>query len=90
MNQLATFTRTKPVTILATLHALLGVLIAFGVLELDGGQLAAVEAVFAAVGFGSASQVTANTRLSPEAIAEATPKPWAGSLTNDDTVPDIG
>ena len=73
--------QAKPVTIVATLHAILACLVAFGVVELDGPQLAAVQGLFAAVGFGGASLVTANTRLTPEALAAAKAQPWAGPLT---------
>ena len=86
MNALSQITRTKPVTILATLQALLACAIAFGLVELDGAQLAAVEGLLAALGLGSASQVTANTRLDPTTIAAARerPSPWAAPLTSGD------
>ena len=76
--------KTKPITLVAIAHAVLACLIAFGVVELDGSQLAAVEGLFAAVGFGGASLVTANTRLAPEVLAEARERtsPWAAALTD--------
>jgi hypothetical protein len=73
--------RTKPVTIIALAHAILGVALAFGLLEWSGQQLAAVEGVFAALGFGAAGQVTANTRLPDEVLGEVGSQPWAGPLT---------
>ena len=76
--------KTKPITLVAIAHSVLACLIAFGVVELDGSQLAAVEGLFAAVGFGGASLVTANTRLAPEVLKAAQERPnrWAGALTD--------
>jgi len=75
---------TKPVTLVAVAHALLACLVAFGVVELDGGQLAAVQGLFAALGFTGASLVTANTRLDAGVVAEARERtsPWAAPLTD--------
>jgi len=90
MKQLATFVQTKPVSLVAGLQALLAVAIAFGLVELDGAQLASVEGLFAVLGVGGSKRVTANTRLDDatlEAVAAAA-SPWAAPLTEGDD-PDL-
>lgn len=73
--------RTKPVTLLAFAHALLGCALAFGLVEFTTTQLVAVQGLFASLGFGGASLVTANARLDPKVVAAAKGQPWAGPLT---------
>jgi hypothetical protein len=81
----------KPVTLLAVAHAILGVLAAFELVHWDGGQWAAVEGVFAALGFTAASQVTANVRLDPADVAAAKAKkpPIDEPVDEPDTDDDI-
>jgi len=78
--------KAKPVTLLAVAHAVMLVAVTFGVVEWDGRELAAVEGVFAALGFKAAGMVTANVRLDADTLAAARERPssWAGSLTDDD------
>jgi hypothetical protein len=83
MTALAALLRTKPVTILASLQAVLGIVVAFGIVDLDGSQVAAIQALFAALGLGGARQVTANTRLDDETLdaVAAARSPWSAPLT---------
>ncbi len=74
----ARFLQSKPVTILAVCHAVIGAALAFGVIDWTGTQLAAVEGVFAALGWKASTQVTANTRLSDATLAVVDAQPWAG------------
>ena len=73
--------RAKPVTLLAVAHAILGIGLAFGVIGWTGTQLAAVEGLFAALGWKASTQVTANARLDDATLASVQRQPWAGPLT---------
>lgn len=73
--------KTKPVTLLAIAHALLGIGLAFGWINWTGAQLGSVNGLLAALGLKASTVVTANTRLSDETLAEVNAQPWQGPLT---------
>lgn len=76
--------RHQPVRLLAIAHAVLAVVLAFHLVTMTAEQLAAVEGLFAALGFTAASSVTPNARLDDETVAKAKASvDWRGRLTDD-------